>query len=146
MCKLCLNTRLKFDAIMLYQKENAGATFSSISDFLMNTCPCLHDDNGYFKLECCTGECSKCKNRDHPAIKFLRVLVNFYMYKITKTAYKDKKGNNKFSLITERVTHSGVIIKDLLKGHFKYFDINNEIKNKRAEIMDKQLKIPDCMK
>ena len=32
------------------------------------------------------------------------------------------------------------------KDHFKYFDINNEIKNKHAEMMHKQLKIPDCMK
>ena len=37
MCKLCLNTRLKFDVIMLHQKENGGATFSSGSNFLMNT-------------------------------------------------------------------------------------------------------------
>ena len=32
------------------------------------------------------------------------------------------------------------------KDHFKYFNINNEIKNKHAEMMQKQLKIPDCMK
>ena len=32
------------------------------------------------------------------------------------------------------------------KDYFKYFDINNEIKNKCAEIMHKQLKISDCKK
>ena len=32
------------------------------------------------------------------------------------------------------------------KAHFKYFDINNETKNKCAEMMHRQLKIPDCMK
>ena len=69
MCKLCLNTRLKFDAIMLHHKENAGVTFSFVSDFLMNTCPCLHDDNGCLRLDCCVGECSKCKNRNHLAIE-----------------------------------------------------------------------------
>ena len=66
---------------MLHQKENGGAIFSSVSDFLMKTCPCLHDDNGYFKSECCIGEYSKCKNLNHPAIENLNkgVLVNSYM-------------------------------------------------------------------
>ena len=60
MYKLRLNSRLKFDAIILHQKQNGRAKLSSVSDFLMNTCQCLHNDNGHFKLECYTGECSKC--------------------------------------------------------------------------------------
>ena len=41
------------------------------------------------------------------------------MYELTKTPYKDKNGNNKFSLKTERVTHSGVNIKDPLTDFTK---------------------------
>ena len=86
MCKLCLSTRLKFDATMLHQKENGGATYSSVSDFLMNTCPFLHGDNGYLKLEYCRGGCSKCKNRNHSTIENLKgVSVTFYLYELTKT-------------------------------------------------------------
>ena len=40
------------------------------------------------------------------------------MYESTKTPYKDK-GNNKFSLKTEFVTHFGVHIKDLLTDFMK---------------------------
>ena len=80
MCKLCANTRLKFDTVMLHQQENGGAAFSSISDFLMDICPRLHDDDGYFKLECCIGKCSKCKNCNHSTTDNLNkgVLLNFY--------------------------------------------------------------------
>ena len=61
------------------------------------------------------------KNRNHPAVENLSkgVLLNFYLYELTKTPYKDKKGNNKFSLKTERVTHSGFNIKYLLTDFMK---------------------------
>ena len=122
MCRLCLNNRLTFDAIMLHQKEKGRATFSSVSDFLMNTGSCLHNDNGYFKLECCIGKCSKCKNRNHPAIDNLNkgVSVKFYLHELTKTRYKDK-ANNKFTHYNKanNVTHSNVIINNLLTDFMK---------------------------
>ena len=55
MCKLCLNTRLKFNVIMTHNKENSGGNYSSVSDFLMGDCRCLKDS------QCCSGECSQCR-------------------------------------------------------------------------------------
>ena len=60
MCKCCLNMRLKFDVIMSHIKANEGETYSSISDFLIKNCTCDRNENGFYDLKCCTGNCDEC--------------------------------------------------------------------------------------
>ena len=107
---------------LCYIKRKKEEQHFLLFQILMNTGSCLHNDNGYFKLECCIGKCSKCKNRNHPAIDNLNkgVSVNFYLHELTKTPYKDK-ANNKFTHYNKanNVTHSNVIINSLLTDFMK---------------------------
>ena len=48
LCKICLNTRLLFEAVMKEEKKQGGVPFSSISKFFMTDCECEQSPNGYF--------------------------------------------------------------------------------------------------
>ena len=60
MCKLCLNTRLKFEALMDHSKKNGGPFSDSISEYLMTSCKCGKNKNGYWARQCCLDECKSC--------------------------------------------------------------------------------------
>ena len=93
MCKLCLNARLLFNPLMENGKSSGGTTFSSITEFFMDSCQCPRSINGYYQYACCQGKCRACKNIDLPQINALTtdVLRTFYQFEITKTKYQCKK-------------------------------------------------------
>ena len=66
LCKICLNTRLLFEAVMKERKKQCGLPFSSISKFFMTDCECEQSLNGYFSWSCVTGNCKQCQNNQYP--------------------------------------------------------------------------------
>ena len=68
LCKVCLSTRLRFEAVMKEEKKQGGMPFSSISRFFMTDCECEQSPNGYFSWRCVTGNCKQCQNNQYPLL------------------------------------------------------------------------------
>ena len=62
LCKICLNTRLLFEAVMEEEKKQGVVPFSSISKYFMTDCECEQSPNDYFSWRCVTGNCKQCQN------------------------------------------------------------------------------------
>ena len=140
LCKVCLNTRLRFEAVMKEEKKQGGMPFSSISKFFMTDCECEQSPNGYFSWRCVTGNCKQCQNNQYPLLsgKKTNPLVTFSQFELTNTPYqqKDKQGNiiEKISKKTERVHHSLLFnkcVRKLKLVKYSYlmhrYQVNNDI-------------------
>ena len=112
LCKICLNTRLLFEAVMEEEKKQGVVPFSSISKYFMTDCECEQSPNDYFSWRCVTGNCKQCQNNQYPLLsgKKTNPLVTFSQFELTNTPYqqKDKQGNitEEISKKTKRVHHS----------------------------------------
>ena len=62
LCKLCLNTRMLFDTLMVKAKKDGDQTTTSITDFFMNNSTCAKSENGYYTWKRVTQKCKDCKN------------------------------------------------------------------------------------
>ena len=115
MCKCCLSMRLKFDVIMSHIKASGGETYGLISDFLMKNYTCDRNENRFYDLKCCNGNCDECGAFSFPELRTLDTTqVNYYTSGVTKTLYVDKKAVPKISQKTERVPHKNVNLKDVV--------------------------------
>eukprot|EP00111_Clytia_hemisphaerica_P013434 TCONS_00039437-protein len=101
MCKLCLNFRLKFNALMSHSKRHGGESFDSISRYYMGSCACSKGENGYWTLKCVTGNCNKCKNKKLTVVPKLDEgeLLSYNQFTVKTTAYicKKKQKTKKFN-------------------------------------------------
>ena len=104
LCKLCLNKRQLFDALRKKYNEFGD----SLSGYLMGECDCPKDENGFWKLKCCVGNCSSCRKkrleRNHiPGMDTETGKITFYQFEETQTTYKSRKtGEDKISKKIER--------------------------------------------
>ena len=91
-CKICLNTRLLFKAVMKEEKKQGGVPFSSISKFFMTDCECEQSPNGYFSWRCVTGNCKQCQNNQYPLLSGEKTnpLVTFSQFELTNTPTNKK--------------------------------------------------------
>ena len=108
MCKTCLNTRLVFQALMKHSKQNNGPRYQSISQYLMGSCACDKNPNGYWSLKCCLGKCIDCMDIIPEELPNLNDTdyISFYNFEVTETPYIEKKtGNRKVSKKCERINH-----------------------------------------
>ena len=62
LCKICLNTKFLFDALMSRAKKDGDECFESITAFLMASSSCPKGENGYHTWSCSTGKCKQCNN------------------------------------------------------------------------------------
>ena len=106
LCKICLNTRLVFEAVMKEEKKQGGVPFSSISKFFMTDCECERSPNGCFSwsLRRVTGNCKQYQNNQYISSALRQKtnpLVTFSQFELTNTPYqqKDKQGN-----MTEKIS------------------------------------------
>ena len=92
MCKLCLNFRLKFNALMNHSKNFNGPHFHSIFSYYMSSCKCSKGENGYWALKCVEGKCKNCCNIKQPEILNLKYEVLHYNEFVVKNvSYVNKK-------------------------------------------------------
>ena len=104
LCGFCLNIRLPFNK---YQQvlNDKGRMFSSISEFFaFNDGSCDLDVNGFYKLECISGMCSKC-NLTKPLKREDFNIPNpdeitFNQFLTEKYEYSNYKGVTKIGSIT----------------------------------------------
>ena len=57
LCKICLNTKFLFDALMSKAKKDGDEYFDSITAFFMAGCSCPKGENGYHKWSCSIRKC-----------------------------------------------------------------------------------------
>ena len=76
-------------------KENNGPHFSSITKMFMDLCKCDKRENGYWKLDCCSGNCSNCKNLKLPVIPKKMEKVNYYVFESITRERKSQKTKEK---------------------------------------------------
>ena len=65
LCKLCLNTRLLFDAIMSEERKSGGEIFKSVTELFTAKCECSLSSNEFYKWECVTRKCKQCSKVKH---------------------------------------------------------------------------------
>ena len=85
-CKLCLNTKFVFDALMSNAKKDGDESFTSITSFLMDGCSCSKGENGYHKWLCSIQKCKDCKDRKRAPLKCSssKELVTFDQFEVVK--------------------------------------------------------------
>ena len=104
LCKLCLNTKFAFDALMSNTKKDGDESFTSITSFLMDGCSCSKGENGYQKWLCSIQKCKDCKDRKRAPLKCSssKELVTFDQFEVVKREYK--KLNLKTNLLELKTT------------------------------------------
>ena len=104
LCKVCLNIRLKYQALMKLVKDDVEVT-NSLSEYFGHGIKCPFDANGYFQQKCIAGQCDNkdCSptsvrytsdqfnipNSDN--VEYYQFLLEQYKYKCKKTG-KEKEG------------------------------------------------------
>ena len=78
MCILCLNFRLKFNALLIHSKRFSGSSFHSVSSYYMSSCKCSKGENGYWALKCVEGQCKKWPSNKPPEVLNLKDEVLCY--------------------------------------------------------------------
>ena len=122
MCKVCLNTRQLFDAIVeCCKKQNLSYVPKSITEHFMKNCVCdSKDSNGYYQLTCIKGMCPTGFGK-LPDILFTdpEQSVSYYQYELVTSNYTVKRGKNKGTVKetvrTERVTYNETVTEAVQK-------------------------------
>ena len=105
LCKLCLNTKMMYDALTSKAKKEGDTMPASITEFFMSSCKCPKSQNGYYDWNCVSSKCSKCSSMQPVALSFQssKDKVSYYQFQITKTLYvKTEKDNNEIIRISEK--------------------------------------------
>ena len=112
LCKLCLNTRLLFEPLMVQAKKDNDKTTDSITEFFLDSCDCPKTSNGYYHWNCVSMKCKNCKKIKPMPLKCktLQTKIKVSQLEVTKKVYtktdKNGKSHQKTSEKTERVEHS----------------------------------------
>ena len=93
LCKLCLNTRLIFDAVRAEEKKSGGSIFTSITQFFTNDYQCPFSSNGFLSWSYVNEKCKECKSSVHNFITADANLVHYSQFEQTET-YLKKSGFN----------------------------------------------------
>ena len=96
LCKVCLNTQLKFDGLMKIINEGVEVT-NSLTEYFGAGILCPKDVNGYFHQKCIAGECQNkdCSSTDPKYItnQFKLGKVDYNQFVVDKNTYiKQKRG------------------------------------------------------
>lgn len=59
-CKLCLNSKLLFEPILV-QAKKVGDISKSLTEFFITSCSCKKTVNGFYQWKCVTLKCKECK-------------------------------------------------------------------------------------
>ena len=97
LCKLCLNAKMMYDALISKAKKEGDTMPAS-----MSSCKCLKSQNGYYDWNCVS---SKCSSMQPVVLSFQssKDKVSYYLFEITKTLYvKTDKNNNEIIKISEK--------------------------------------------
>ena len=92
LCKLCLNVRFLFRALVARAQKDDETISDSITEFFMINVTCMKTEIGYFPWKCCMGQCTKCKNADPLMLKCSTSddTVTVHQFESTETPYKKK--------------------------------------------------------
>ena len=118
LCKTCYNKRQLFNAL----KKEYPVIGESLSGFLMGKCDCSKDENGFWKLRCCTGKCSNCAEKkseriEMPGIDTETKKIRYHLFEETRTPYVSKKTQQqKISKKIERTPDKHDLPRDVLKA------------------------------
>ena len=62
LCKICLNTRLLLEPLVVQGNKDGNLVTESVTGFFMDTIPCVKNENRFYKWTCVTQKCKHCKN------------------------------------------------------------------------------------
>ena len=115
MCKLCLDFRLKFNALMTHSKNFNGPCFDSISSYYMSSYKCSEGENGYWALKCVEGKCKNCCNIKPPEIPNLKdEVLRYNEFVVKNVSYVNKKTKE---IKESKQTVRGTVEKDVKNVH-----------------------------
>ena len=104
LCKLCLNTWLLFEPLMVQPKKDNDKTTDSITEFFMDSCDCpktsngyYHWNNGYYHWNCVSMKCKNCKKIKPMPLKCktLQTKIKVSQFEVTKKVYSKTDKNGK---------------------------------------------------
>ena len=89
LCKLCLNTRLLFELLMVQAKKDNDKTTDSITEFFMDSCDCPKTSSGYYHWNCVSMKCKNCKKIKPMPLKCktLQTKIKVSQFEVTKKVY-----------------------------------------------------------
>ena len=89
LCKLCLNTRLLFEPLMVQAKKDNDKTTDSITEFFMDSCDCPKTSSGYYHWNCVSMKCKNCKKIKPMPLKCktLQTKIKVSQFEVTKKVY-----------------------------------------------------------
>ena len=131
-CKLCLNSKLLFEPILVQAKKFDDDISKSLTEFYMSSCSWPKAVNGF---KCVTLKCKECKDAKPQSLSCQEdnTLLKIGKFEVT-AEYANKKKETKKSNKTERVEHQ-LSFRDILQ---KLNKIKKEyIKNKFQIYNDK---------
>ena len=127
-CKLCLNTKFVFDALMSDAKKDGDESFTSITSFLMvGSCP--KGENGYHKWLYSIQKCKDCKDTKPTPLKCSssKELVTFDQFEVVKREYK--KLNPKTNVLELKTTQ----LTERVSKQITYEELYNKLSNVQKE-------------
>ena len=104
LCKLCLNLRYIFTALMNILKDEGKAYYDSISEYFMENSDCPKVPIGYWGYRCCKGTCPECRECSSPDLDVNNPEINvtYSQFVTKKVPYVVTRGpdNGKTKLTT----------------------------------------------
>ena len=105
LCKLCLNSKLLFEPILVQAKKDGDGISKSLTEFFMSSCSCPKAVNGFYQWKCVTLKCKECKDAKPQSLSCQEndTLVKISQYEKVTSEYANKKKETKKLNKTERV-------------------------------------------
>ena len=105
LCKLCLNSKLLFEPILVQAKKVGDDISKSLTEFFMPSCSCPKAVNGFYQWKCVSLKCKECKDAKPQYLSCHEddTLVKISQSKKVTSEYVNKRKETKKSNKTERV-------------------------------------------
>ena len=115
LCKLCLNSKLLFEPILV-QAKKVGDISKSLTEFFMPSYSCPKAVNGFYQWKYVSLKCKECKDAKPQFLSCQEddTLVKISQFEKVTSEYVNKKKETKKSNKTERVEHQ-LSFRDIFK-------------------------------